>query len=247
MDFCGSEARYAAYVADNGFDRPGYRENVLRPAVDGQAMINALTHDLTAGDDEIKSYYEAHGGDGDFQQLERVAGEHILVAARPGVIASRLEQTAGLKPGTPEMDAAVARETAAARQRADSIRQQAVAPGADFAALARQFSDDPGTREAGGSLGTFAHGVHPAALDDAFFLLKPGEIGPVVQTEYGFHVLRITARLPAGRKTLVEASLEIRRRLLREKSARRLREWLEQTRARAEIVVRDPRDLPEKR
>ena len=48
-------------------------------------------------------------------------------------------------------------------------------PEADFAAFARQFSEDPDSREAGGRLGIFAHGVHPPALDDAFFALKPGE------------------------------------------------------------------------
>ena len=231
VEFCGSDARYLAYVAQNGFDRQGYRADVLRPALNGKALAAELTRDLESPDEEVRASHEAHATDADFQQLERVAGEHILINARRGVLAARLEQSEGLQSDTPASDAAVARETAAARIRADAVRQQAAAPGADFAALARQFSEDPGSREAGGSLGTFARGVHPAALDDAFFALKPGELSPVVQTEYGFHVLRITARLPAGPKTLAEATPEIRRRLQQEKSAGRLRQWLSDARA----------------
>ena len=244
ITFCGNEARYALYTAQNGFNRQEYRENVLRPTADGKAMIAALTHDLDVPDDEVKTYYEAHRSEADFQQPERVVGEHILVAARRGVISSQLEQAQGLRPETPAMDAAIAREIAARRLTAETLRQQADAPGADFAALAKARSEDLGTRDAGGQLGSFAHGVHPPVLDDAFFALKPGEIGPVVETEYGFHIIRIAARLPAGRKTLAEAAPDIRRLLLREKSARRLREWLTETRRAASIVLRDAHDLP---
>ena len=243
VEFCGSEARFAVYVAQNGFDRQGYRDHVLRPAAAGKALAAELTRDLDPTDEEVRAYHEAHAADADAQQPERVTGEHILINARPGVLAARLEETEGLRPGTPAMDAAVARETAAARVRAETVRQRAAAPGADFGALARQESEDPGSRGAGGSLGIFARGVHPPALDDAFFALQPGEISPVVQTEYGFHVLRITARLPAGPKTFDEAAPEIRRRLRQEKSARRLREWLDGARTAARIVVRDPQDL----
>ena len=244
VEFCGSDARYLAYVAQNGFDRQGYRDYVLRPALNGKALAAELTRDLDPTDAEVRAYHEAHAADADFQQPERVTGEHILINARRGVLAARLEQSEGIQPDAPAMNTALARETAAARTRADAVRQQAAAPGADFAALARQFSEDPGSREAGGSLGTFARGVHPAALDDAFFALKPGEVSPVVQTEYGFHVLRITARLAAGPRTLAEATPEVRRRLRQEKSAGRLRQWLGEARAAAQIVVRESHDLP---
>ncbi len=248
IEFCGSEARYRECAAQNGFDRPGYRDNVLRPAAAGRALAADLTRGLDATDDEVRAYYDAHAADADFQQPERVAGEHILLNARRGVLAARLEQSEGLQPDTSAMEGAVTRETAAARIRAEAVRQQAAAPGADFAALARQFSEDTGSRDTGGRLGIFARGVHPAALDDAFFALQPGAISPVVQTEYGFHVLRVTARYPAGPKTLAEATPEIRLRLRKEKSVRRLREWLRDAHASAQVVVRSPSDLlPEER
>jgi parvulin-like peptidyl-prolyl isomerase len=239
VTYCGSDESYAAYTAQSGFNRREYRENVLRTTANGHAMIAALTRDVTVSDDEIKTYYDTHHADLDFQWPERVSGEHILINAQAGVLSNLLEKRDGLTPDTPEMNAAVGRETARRRALAETVRTEAVAPGADFAALAKKYSDDTGTREQGGSLSTFAHGVHPPVLDDAFFALHPGEIGPVVQTEFGFHVVRISARLPAGQKSLPELAPEIRRRLVQNKSARRLREWLAEARAKANIVLRE--------
>lgn len=244
ITFCGDEARYAEYTAQNGFTRQEYREHILRPAANGRAMIDALTRDVTVPDEEVRADYEARQGDAVFQRPEQVAGEHILINARTGVLMSGLEQTAGLKPDTPQMDAAIARETARLRQHAETIRAEATAPGADFVALAKKYSDDPGTRDRGGSLGTFAHGVHPAALDDAFFALRPGEVGPVVQTDFGFHVIRVRERFPAGKSSLTDASAAIRRSLLQTKAARVLQNWLAQARTQAAVVVRDAHDLP---
>lgn len=247
ITFCGSEARYAAYTAQSGFNRQEYRERVLRTAANGEAMIKALTGDLVVPEEEIASYYDAHRAESDFQTPERVTGEHILIGAQRGQLMAQLEHTQGLKPDAPGLEEALAQEISRRSQLAQSVREQAAAPGADFAALARKYSDDLGTRDRGGSLTTFAHGVHPVALDDAFFALAPGAVGPVVRTDFGFHVIRVTARLPAGQKKLAEATPEIRQRLLREKSARRSREWLAAARAKSAIVLRDSHDLPEGR
>lgn len=126
-----------------------------------------------------------------------------------------------------ELDRAVDAEIERRRSRAEEIRQEALAPGADFAALAKKYSEDFGTRNEGGSLGTFAKGAHPLAFDEVAFSLQPGEIGPVVKTDFGFHVMQSLDRKPAGPRTLEEMSSEIRRRLLRERQSRELRAWLQ--------------------
>ena len=232
------------FLKQNGFTREDYRTRVLLTKLNGQALTGALTRGLAVPPDEMRAYYDAHAGDADFQWPERVRGAHILVEGRPGVLTGALEERDGLQPGSPEMTAALDRETERRRQLAESIREKAAAPGADFAALAKQYSEDAGTREQGGSLGIFARGVHPEGLDDAFFQLAAGQVGPVVRTEYGFHVIRAAERLPAGRRTFEEAAPEIRRRLSRQQSARVMQDWLTQARATARIVVHDAADLP---
>ncbi|HYN82502.1 MAG TPA: peptidylprolyl isomerase [Gemmatimonadaceae bacterium] len=77
---------------------------------------------------------------------------------------------------------------ATARKRIDALRAQA-SP-ANFADLARRNSQDPGSKDKGGSLGTFARGAMVAPFEQALLALKPGEISPVVETQYGYHIIR---------------------------------------------------------
>lgn len=79
----------------------------------------------------------------------------------------------------------------------------------DFAALAREYSEDP-NKEKGGDLGFFAKGQTVPAFDEAVFSMKPGEISKVVQTQYGYHIIKLEAIEPAAIRTLAEVHDEIR-------------------------------------
>lgn len=108
-----------------------------------------------------------------FSTPEEIRVRHILVAAKACDADNRAQELLGL-----------------ARQ-----------PGADFAALAKANSDDPGSAERGGDLGFFARGKMAAAFEAAAFDLKqPGDLSDVVKTEFGFHIIRLEERKPAGRQ-----------------------------------------------
>jgi foldase protein PrsA len=85
----------------------------------------------------------------------------------------------------------VTRTKAQAKKRAEEALKKAKS-GGDFAALAKQYSDDPGSGPRGGELGSFTHRAMVQPFSEAAFALKPGEVSAVVETDFGFHVIKRT-------------------------------------------------------
>lgn len=102
-------------------------------------------------------------------------------------------------------------DTPDAKAKADAILVQLKA-GADFATVARETSEDPGSAVKGGDLGSFAKGtmVPPfeAALDQ---LQKPGDLSGVVESQFGYHVIKLEGRRPAGIRPYDEVKVVLRR------------------------------------
>lgn len=92
-------------------------------------------------------------------------------------------------------DSAAASARTEAEQLLDSLRS-----GADFEELARRHSDDPGTREEGGDLGWFRRGQMVPAFEDVVFSLREGAISSVVETRFGFHIIRVDRTRGAERR-----------------------------------------------
>ena len=232
----GGDKKYDEYLAEHHLTRDEYRE-VIKTEVYGEMMRDELSKEIAVSGDDIKRYYEAHKSDPEFQLPERVRASHILIEARPNIVEQQLKQEKGLSGEA--LASALREEMERRRQRAEELRRKA-ATGADFAALARESSEDQGTRERGGDLGTFPRDSHVKALDDAAFALKPGGVSGVVQTEYGFHVVKVFSHEGARAKTLEEASPEIRSRLFGQRQAEALAQWLKEARRKASVRINEP-------
>jgi peptidyl-prolyl cis-trans isomerase C len=96
------------------------------------------------------------------------------------------------------------RDEASALARAQEVRAKAIA-GQPFPELAKEYSDDPGSKKKGGDLGYFARGRMVKPFEEAAFALKqPGDISEVVKTPFGFHVIKLLDRQPGRQKTFEE-------------------------------------------
>jgi peptidyl-prolyl cis-trans isomerase NIMA-interacting 1 len=105
---------------------------------------------------------------------DRIAARHILIGYA----------------GSPQQVPGATRTQAEARALADEVMKRAREAGADWNALAAQYTDEPGGKKTGGDLGKFGHGQMVPAFDAAAFALSVGQISDVVQTPFGFHIIQ---------------------------------------------------------
>lgn len=88
---------------------------------------------------------------------------------------------------------------AAARRRAEQVLTELRA-GGDFEVLAKRYSDDPGSKERGGELGWFRQGQMVRAFEDVAFSLRPGEVSGIVETQFGYHIIKLEKTRGAERQ-----------------------------------------------
>ena len=162
-----------------------------------------LTQDSLAGQikvepAEVRAQYDANAAN--FGQSEERAASHILITVKP--------------------DAGDA-DKAAARKKAEDLLAQARANPARFADLAKQFSQDPGSAGQGGDLGSFARGSMVKPFEDAVFGMKVGEIAGPVQSDFGYHVIRLDAITPAKTRPFDEVKGQIEADLKRQRATQK--------------------------
>ena len=145
----------------------------------------ALAEALAPTDQQVQDYYEQNLKT-EFTHPAKVRARHILIGLGP--------------------DATV-NDRAAARAKADDLLKQ-VRAGANFAALAKQYSEDPGTKDKGGELGFFGRGELVKPFEEVAFTLKPGEFG-IAESQFGFHVIQVEESKPEHVDTPEEARPKI--------------------------------------
>jgi peptidyl-prolyl cis-trans isomerase D len=140
-------------------------------------------------DAEVQQYYQQHLAN--YQVEAQVKVRHILIAVN-------------------------AKETdAAAKAKAQSILDK-LHNGGDFAKLAKENSDDPGSKSQGGELGWIKHGVTVPEFDKAAFALQPGQISGLVRTKFGYHIIQTEEKQPAHTRPLDEVKADITATLTRQ-------------------------------
>jgi peptidyl-prolyl cis-trans isomerase D len=176
----------------------------------------------TPSPEDIEANYERNLST-QFTHPEQVRARHILIAV--------------------PSDASPA-EKAAAKAKAEEVLEK-VKSGGDFAKLAQQYSDDPGTKDHGGELGYFARGEMVKPFEDAAFKLKPGQV-TLLQTQYGYHILQVEDIKKASQDSPEQAKPKIIAALKEKMGSDLARQNVEQDLA-AALEGRDLRQLAQKR
>ena len=158
---------------------------------------------VTVSEDDVKSYYDTHQDE--FKTPEMVKARHILIKVDKSASEEDKKQ---------------------AQKKAEDILSK-IKAGEDFAKLASEFSDDPGSKSKGGDLGFFARGRMVKPFEDAAFALKVGEVSGIVESPFGYHIIKAEERKDAGVETYDTAKDKIRQRLVQERAKSTVTEFID--------------------
>ena len=150
-----------------------------------------------------------------FKQPERVRASHILIMVPKGADAAAKTQ---------------------ARTKADGILKD-VKAGKDFAALAKEHSQDPGSAEKGGDLGFFQQGQMVGPFNDVAFKLAPGTVSDLVETEFGFHIIKVAEKQAARSVPLEEVRPQLEQYLERQNREQQTDAFVNGLKAKGKIEI----------
>ncbi|MBP9224807.1 MAG: peptidylprolyl isomerase [Verrucomicrobiales bacterium] len=190
----------------------------IRAQISDDTKIRKLYEKVTAdvakvGEADVKKYFEAHPEE--FEQKPSVDAAHILISTQ----------------GITEQS-----ELANKEKIAKELREELVAKkGANFAEMAGLHSDCP-SKAQGGDLGEFEKGQMVPEFETAAFAQKVGEIGDVVKTSFGYHIIKVNDRKEAKTLTLEEVQETLGERLTEQAKSEKMSTYLEDLRKSAKIV-----------
>lgn len=216
----GSEENLTRQLKAVGTDLEEVRKQMTEELTAEAVLERELKVSVTEAD--IKKFYDDNPSK--FEQPESVRASHILLSTRN------------------EAGELSAEQKAAKRRQMEELLKRARA-GEDFARLAKEFSEDPGSKDKGGEY-TFSRGQMVPEFEAAAFGLKPGEVSDIVTTQYGYHIIKLQERIPAKLVELAQVSSNIRDYLKNQAVQKDMPDYLARLRKEAGLEILDEKLKP---
>lgn len=202
-------------LQQSGMTMAEMRENIVFSLRANKLFETQINPDYTPSDAEIQQYYTDNKKKYDVP--ETVHARHILIKVD-------------------EKEDDKAKE--AKKVKIEEIRKKLV-DGADFAKIAQESSECP-SKDRGGDLGTFPRGRMVKPFEDAAFTQKVNEVGPVVETKFGYHIIEVLEHNQAKEKSIDEVKGTITETLQNQKKQQMAKTYLDDLKAKAKIVYGTP-------
>jgi peptidyl-prolyl cis-trans isomerase SurA len=190
-----------------------YRQEIRKQIIRYRVINIAVGSKVSVSDNDVQSYYDRHMKAGSNVQ---VRASHIFI-------------------GIPEnADAATVLE----KERTAKKLLERAKGGEDFGKLAKEFSEDPATRNEGGDLGFFGKDMLPKPIEEMVFAMKIGEVRGPVRADRGFHVIKLVDRRAKDVKPLADVKEELRNMLKTKEMERQTKNYLTELRKKTLVDVR---------
>jgi len=209
--FKNDEKKYQAALKQSGKTDADVRADVKAQLLQ-EGVAAKLTEDIKVSDDDIQKYYSDHKDEFGTPASREV--RHILISVcQKGASA---EQSRGCL------------KEAKAKQRVNDVRAR-LKSGESFRKLAKQYSNDPGSKDAGGKL-TVSKGATVPEFDEAAFTLQTHVLSQPIKTQYGFHLIEpLSSIRPKKTTPLKGVRAQIHSQLVAQKRSEALSEWVQDT------------------
>ncbi len=202
-------------------------------------QVVALTADkfrnrVTVTDADVSTYFDAHKAEyrkGEQRKVKMLVLDRDQIKAKITVAAADVDKAYNdniAQYQTPEQVRAShillkteGKNEADVRKRAEEILKQ-VKAGGDFAAIARQVSEDDGSKVNGGDLDYFGRGRMVPEFETAAFAMQPGQVSDLVKSQFGFHIIKVTDKKPAATRPLAEVRPQIEDQLKNERTEQQM-------------------------
>lgn len=208
-----NEQAFTAALAQRQMTPEKLRNDIKQQLQAMKLVDTQIGPTVTVTDADMSDFYAKNPDK--FQEPEAVHVAHILIR-------------------TPENADAAAKKKAQAE--ANSVRAQ-LRKGADFATLAKEHSQDPGSAANGGDLNFVPRGKTDPAFEQAAFALKPGQLSGVVESPFGFHIIKMIAHRDARTVPLQEVKPQLEQFLKQQKLQEKTAAFVEQLKAKAKIEI----------
>jgi foldase protein PrsA len=219
----GSPGAFDQQLKTLGMTEADLRAKVTQEAIAQAAFQRELK--VTVTDDEVKKYYDTHTAD--YEQPEMARVSHILIFTVDPVTRAALP----------------ADQQLARRKLANDVLVR-IRAGADFQTLAKQVSEDPGSKDSGGVLPPFPRGHMVREIEDAAFSLTNNQVSDVITTTSGYQIVKLLEKIPSKKMGYLAATAEIRQGLARQKTAQIGSAYLDGLKKAAAVEILDPNLKP---
>jgi peptidyl-prolyl cis-trans isomerase D len=206
-------------------------EAQVREVSEARIPVQQFLAQAKVDEAEAKAYYDSHQSD--YRTPERIRAEYVVLSAESlgrGEPVSEDEIKAAYEARAGQYKVEEQRRAShilvKTKEEAEKLKAEVLRNPNRFAELAKSHSQDPGSAEKGGDLGWFGRGMMVKPFEDAAFRLAQNQVD-VVQSEFGFHVLRVTGVQAEKSRPLAEVRKELADELARQKGARRFNETAE--------------------
>ena len=206
IDKVGSKEELNKILKQRGVSNAQFTDD-LKTQIKIKKLVNSVQK-INISDNDAKKYYDTHKSE--FVHGEQVRASHILISA------NTLEIIQQLKAKNPNIDPAdmniqVEAAIAAQKAKAEKVLAQVKQNPDDFAKIAQKESDDKASAERGGELGFFPKEAMVSEFANAAFSMKPNTVSEqLVQSPYGFHIIKVTDRMEAGSTPYAKVKDEIK-------------------------------------